>query len=291
MKKNILILACTVSSFTHSMETNNFSIKIYGTIINVTNGPLHVLHNNTCVVGQHQQQLLEFSNIEKSYIPGELSCSHTLKYIENIYSENSSDDDTYKTFEVENRHKLSKNAQTLTTKNKVIRVTEPCISSAGWRRDPQTDRLIPTTSYTIHRFDENHQKTYLDFKDDKAVREASKDLILCYEKALIHGVPHPEKNIAFSTLSADVGFPRDKAAPIAIKTIITFLKNNPHTYNCITLCVQKRSEFTAYKKLLNDYWQRICLLYCVYKNYDTDVALSWLPLDVINHIAWLTINK
>ena len=289
MKKNILILACTFISFAHGMETNNFSIKIYGTIINVTKGPLHVLSNNICVVGQHQQQLLEeFSNIGKYYTPGELSCSHTLNYIENIYSENSSDDDTYKTFEVENRYKLLGNAQTLDTKSAVIRVTEPCISSAGWRRNPQTDKLIPIISYTIHRFDKNHKKTCLDFKDDKAIQEASKDLILCYEKALIHGVQHPEKNIAFSTLSADVGFPRDKAAPIAIKTIITFLKNNPHTYNCITLCVQKRSEFMAYKELLNNYWQRICLLYCVYKNYDTDVALSWLPLDVIHYIVqWI----
>jgi len=88
-----------------------------------------------------------------------------------------------------------------------------------------------------------------------AIEEAGKDLAACYQEALDIVLKKlledkKEKNIAFSTLGADVGFPREKAAPIAVKAIVEFIQHNSGAYDVVELFVKKRFEFALYKELL-----------------------------------------
>jgi len=59
-----------------------------------------------------------------------------------------------------------------------------------------------------------------------------------------------KRSIALDALSTQTGFPREKAAPIAIKAVLDFIQENPDAYDVIQLFVKKRSEFDLYKKLL-----------------------------------------
>jgi hypothetical protein len=96
---------------------------------------------------------------------------------------------------------------------------------------------------------------------DEALKMASKDLGLCYNKVLTAGLRvslnkkdlYPSlRSIAFPTIGTARGFSKVEAAIIAIFTILEFIKNHPKTYSCIELFVKTSFEFTFYEKLLND---------------------------------------
>jgi hypothetical protein len=168
----------------------------------------------------------------------------------------------------------------------IIEITEPCIPSEGWLRDIPTDVLMPHPSYNVERVTTDGKGLQIMFfYGNSAITEASKDLALCYDIALQKGVEEKRKTIAITTLSANVGFPREKAVPIAINRITQFIRNNPGTYERMELCVKKRSEFENYKQFLINYWQKPCLLYCAHK--DENHFLYNIPRDVIHCILQL----
>lgn len=297
MKKNLLIIPSLCTILAHAMETNSFSIMHYGTIINLTKQSLSTVVNNVdlVIVGKYEQQLLQFSPPDFSYTPGKMYYADNTIYTKNKEYDSDSDDDTYKPFTEENRTLLRKGSEQKITSNIVIQIVEPRISQINWYRDPRTNQPTPSPHYAVTRPDKNDPfwSNNLTFDGVQAIIAASKDLALCYITALTDGLyqlsDKKDKSIALATLSADVGFPREKAAPIAVREVLTFVRNNPQAYARIELFVKKRSEFTLYKKLLNAYWERICPLYCAHK--DQDNLLSNVPRDIIDYVTWLMMNR
>jgi hypothetical protein len=274
------------------METIHFfRIMHYGTTINLIKNSLHNADDKVdiLVMGKHEQQLLGFAEFERYYQIGEINYSPYISYKENMDNESTSDDDTYKPFDEENRTKIRQNVTQKTVPNIGLIITEPRIPTNKWIRNPLTNELRLIPSYKVIRPQERSWDSFYSFEDNKAIIEASKDLALCYKNALTEGCKKlsekKDKSIALPTLSADVGFPREKAAAIAVSTILEFVINNPRAYDRIELFVKKRSEFALYKKLLSEYWKRICLLYCA--NTDYEHFLSYVPRDVINYIIQL----
>lgn len=323
MIKNILPLSCILMTSLHAMKTvslveitkTSLSLIYNGTKINLIKGSWEDATDriDLTIVGNQQQHMLieEFDHLDTvgrtywSY--GNRHPIHKRKKEDN----SASDDDTYKPY----RHidkQTWRDGQT--TKKFTMMIEEPCISDStrikryGFFPDNSNimqNITIPTQClntfvYNCHRDVPNRQDMFYDlcFQGNTAIQEASKDLSLCYTKALIEGLKYftyssaKDKNIAFPTLGADVGFPRDKAVPIAIEAIFNFLQDNPNQYNSIHLFVKKRSEFALYKKLLMQRYKPIkviCLLYLMQKDPTQD--FSYLPQDVINHIAWFMYNS
>jgi hypothetical protein len=136
------------------------------------------------------------------------------------------------------------------------------------------------------------------FYKNQAIIAASNDLPLCYTNALTEGLKYfpnsseenndskKNKSIAFPTLSADVGFPRDKAVPITLTSITNFIRNYiSDGYDRIELVVKKRSEFAAYKKFLINYWQKPCLLILAHQ--DNKHFLYTIPRELLDFILRL----
>lgn len=292
MKKNLLIIPSLCTILAHAMETNSFSIMHYGTIINLTKQSLCTVVDNVdlIIVGRHEQQLLQFSSPNFAYTPGEMYYADNTIYTKNKEYDSDSDDDTYKPFAEENKKLLRQETEQKIISTIVIQIAEPRIPQIIWYRDPRTNTPTPTPHYETTRPNKNSPffSHHLTFDGAQAIIEASKDLALCYATALTDGLyqlSKKDKSIALATLSADVGFPREKAAPIAVKEVLTFVRNNPKAYARIELFVKKRSEFTLYKQLLNAYWERICPLYYAHK--DPNNLLSNVPRDIIDYITWL----
>ncbi len=265
-------------------QPDKFSIVLYGTTIDVSTKFLsNIVNIDLFVAGSHEQESLCSSTII-NYPPG------TISYQENIYWENKDHESNYRdnTWEFFGYENQSKKAQKniISQPGRVRVITEPCITLKGWYNNLATNTLIPIPKYEISRFD-THQNMWVPktFNGDQAITEACQDLILCYEKVLEQGIYIQSKSIAIPTLGADVGFPRDKAAPIALNTITHFLMHHPYAYQCIKLWVKNRSEFVAYTTFLTNYWQRPTLLYCTHK--DENHFLYGVPGDIIGYILLL----
>lgn len=264
-------------------KPDKFSIVLYGTTINVSTKFLSNLVNiDLFVAGCHDQCLLKNSDTMNDK-PG------TILYQDHIYWKNKDNksyyhDDTWEFFGHENRIKEAQK-NVISQSAIVMVITEPHITLKGYYHDP-FNTLVPIPRYQVPRFD-THQNLWepRTFDENEAITQASKDLTLCYEKVLEQGVCVESKSIALPTLGADVGFPRDKAAPIALTAITNFLMHHPGAYHRIKLWVKKRSEFVAYTTFLTHYWQKPCLLYCAHK--DENCVLRDIPRDVIGYILQL----
>ena len=96
----------------------------------------------------------------------------------------------------------------------------------------------------------------IEWNGNKAIDEAKEDLAMCYHKALAVASKKigdmRDKKVALSALSTEVGFPRAEAAPVAVKSVVEFIKNNRGLYSLVQLYVKKRSEFTVYETLLRN---------------------------------------
>ena len=320
--KKLLLLAFLFVIPLHAMETvslleitkTSLILSYNGTQIHLTKGAWEDAVDNIdlTVVGNQQQRMLQeeldlLGTIGQTYLPlGSPSYIH----IRTKEHESDSDDDTYKPH---------RQIDTQTWKNsqkrqqQILRIEEPCISYSTrpmkYALPNGTNEMqhltIPAQClnsfvYNCQRAIPNKQDMVLIccFKGDQAIQEASKDLSLCYTKALTEGLEYfnynsPEnKNIAFPTLGADAGFPRDKTVPIAIEAVFNFLQDNPNQYKNVHLFVKKRSEFALYKQLLMQYYKPIkviCLLYWMHKDPTQD--FSYLLDDIINHITWLMYNS
>lgn len=79
-----------------------------------------------------------------------------------------------------------------------------------------------------------------------------KKLASCYFNSLSLAIEHGCKSIAFPNVSTGIyGFPKEKAAVIAIETIIIFLNNNSFIEKVLLVCFDEEN-YTLTKKSLKD---------------------------------------
>lgn len=261
MTKNILILPLLAITFAHGMEINSLPainswiISYNKTKITLTQETLYNIKNKvelTVIGTNHQNELLKDQKKRIVFFPYyEVSKTCLTNYV------------------------LFDNGSTVFAQRGTmpfLQVTEPFITHVSHNSIYHVVRNI----------------RHFEFKNDQAIKEASKDLTLCYEETLNRGLLGlNKKSIALPTLSTEVGFPEDKAAPIAVETVIQFIKNNQH-YDDIYLVVKKDSEFNLYKSLLI---QHTGLLYKIYLFYwthkDQEKNLSLLPREIRDYIIQL----
>ena len=318
MKKKIIIIACLSTGFAHGMQTTylleitekSLSIIAHGTPINLFKESIFEPSNpiSLTVIGNHQQNMLQecpdqLGIVGHTYVSS--SGIHSI-FKRNKDNDSDSDDDTYHPHPHHVDKQTSKNGHTI--RSMILEIDEPYISNStppenyGVCTNDSSEckiftipsRLINNFVYEAHggysiehnRFVGSYCKEI--YEGAIAIEKAAKDLALCYTKALTIGSTlqySDEKSIALPTLSADVGFPREKAAPIAVTTALEYVKNNPEKYKSINFFVKKQSDFALYKKLLMqecNLLEKICLLFCANKAHEH--FLSHIPLDVITQI-------
>jgi len=311
MKKHILLLPFLFPASIHSMETNSlleitkksFNIAYCGTKINVTKKSLFEISDKVTmtIVGKHQQKMLHYYFAENydcigiTYFPGSPIYQKYEEY------DSDSDDDTYKPYEpchLSDTHQH--NFKKLEDKHLITKIIEPCIT--------QTTLLNGQKTYLYNVMRKNvnsvNHVAVLTSIDKTAIEEASKDLIQCYNNVLTFPIEcgtldnhicanklnnSAKPTVALPPLGADVGFPRDKAAPIAITTVLKFIKNNPNAYGTIYFYVKKRSDFARYKLLLMHHTgvlYNICLFILAHK-YDKSSVVSIFPQEIVHYITQL----
>ena len=216
------------------MENNFWSITSYGTKINVNKSSISQADGkvDVIVVGYNQQQMLADSGNNLALSVG--TCFYNQKHGMWIKDKEDDNDDKNKLFIHPTRRVVfSQNINEKSDKNfyattctKPLNIIEPYV------RFDIVDSLL---KYTVERlrpdqYCENKTFNILFFCNEKAIQEAIKDLSLCYinilERIVLDLSKKKQKNIALPTLSTEVGLPRSKAARIAIKTILEFVKNN-----------------------------------------------------------------
>ena len=75
-------------------------------------------------------------------------------------------------------------------------------------------------------------------------------LMNAYQSALDLAVQHHVKVLAFPNISTGIyGFPKDEAAKLAIKTVLSFLSNSAYPEK-VVFCCYDDENFKIYKKLL-----------------------------------------
>lgn len=276
MKKNMLLVASVFTACVQGMETNFWTITFGGTKINLNKGFISDAGDkvDAIVAGINQQLSSHYCNVGKLFE----QCHFVYK--ESRDTDDASDDDSYQPYlgNLTDKRRCLKGVDC-----RVFLMAEPCIR--------QRNKIFV---YSLERPDPEEQNTFdcLCFGGNEAIEEATKDLAFCYREAF-DGVlkkltDKVGKSIAFATLSAGVGFPREKAVPIAVKTLLECIQNNPGAYDRIELFVNKRFEFAWYKLLLMEdcgLIERICLLYCA--NKDPEHLISMWPREIIYYIAKL----
>jgi hypothetical protein len=333
MKKNILIIAAFSTTFAHAMETcslreitkNSLSMQCNGTTINVTKESVSSAADKVIIIvlGMHQQNMF-------------LNDCHFQKAIGSTFNKNlhdhgiyeddndASDDDTYQfyplsvnelnrriayskgeLYDPSGKQEIWKNGNKKNTKIRSLYIAEPCISQLDYSNTKE--KSIKIFTYILNKKPQHgsfYRPLPLQFFGDEAIQEASNDLVFCYKRILAKGLGTleltPQKSIAIPTLSADTGFPRELAAPIAVTTVLEFIKsepkkwnpinNKPVQYDTINFVVNKRSDIALYKKLLvqrcNGVYN-ICLLSWAHKDSE---LLSCLPREIIDYIGLLMLG-
>ncbi|HLJ31019.1 MAG TPA: hypothetical protein VKU36_01150 [Candidatus Babeliales bacterium] len=269
IKKTLLLILsfCGIDAMENNIE---WVVKYQKTKIHLTTESLYDICDkvNIAIVGHHQQDLLFQTH------PDDPRCTGNF-YIRFFI---------YKTKDIQKRK----------DQGMCITVMEPCLKKNSYLNKHQ--QLAKRCEYVSLK----DQALYT----DDALDVASQDLTTCYYNALsfiinTHVIkeyssyakyqPHPNpKSIALPTLSTTTGFPFDDAAPIAIKTVVNFIKAQPECYDDIYLSVDDMMQFNTYKKLLlkrTGSWDKMLLFYLIYKKGNN--ILSFLPHDVIKLILQL----
>lgn len=83
-------------------------------------------------------------------------------------------------------------------------------------------------------------------------RNEAELLASCYRRSLEVAAQHGIKTIAFPNISTGVyGFPKELAAPIAIKTVQIFIEKNPLPGKVI-FCIYGKDNLKIYKELIGE---------------------------------------
>lgn len=250
MKKSMIIVACVSTFFVHGMEINPLSAKPESTKFCVFKGLLFDEDGKVdlIVVGKNQQRLFKQFKASNDIRPG------IVKYSQVVYTKNKDDS------------KCSKPVEKKIINSALLTVVEPCIAHKREKQVEDVSDLFGRPvlmsanehcSYTVQRLSSiiPHKLHWLHqtFDGDEAIREAAKDLVLCYKNVLAEGLKligeKKERSIVFPTLSTEVGFPWEDAVLAAMRAIIEFIKENPYAYSSIKLCIKTQSEFDKYRKM------------------------------------------
>jgi O-acetyl-ADP-ribose deacetylase (regulator of RNase III) len=83
-------------------------------------------------------------------------------------------------------------------------------------------------------------------------KELEQDLSSCYESCLSCAVDHGVRSIAFCCISTgEFHFPQERAAEIAIETVIRFLSNNEDQIDRVVFNVYQDTDYKIYREILN----------------------------------------
>nr|XP_046258645.1 ADP-ribose glycohydrolase MACROD2 isoform X1 [Scatophagus argus] len=82
------------------------------------------------------------------------------------------------------------------------------------------------------------------------------DLTSCYQNSLRLMKEHGLSTVAFPCISTGIyGFPNEPAADIALKTVKSWIEENPDTITRVIFCVFLETDFTIYKKKMSIIFQ------------------------------------
>lgn len=268
--KQLLFIILFFTTIAHTMNTKNnyaFSIVHNNTTIILKKQPITDAHTNIIVIGQNQQTWLKTGQFNNDLTMGKITLqeknnrwAHHI-YHKNMNEDSDSENDTYKPFILKNDptaplHDLFF-IETTEVEPIIFKITEPCIAISPCNAEASNiiENFIHYNFVHYNNEQDINKQTYQKkYEDNEALTKASEKLTICYKNALSLGLIKlyniDKRSIALDALSTKVGFPREKAAPIAIDAIIDFINNFPDAYNRIELFIKKRSEFETYKKLL-----------------------------------------
>jgi len=182
------------------------------------------------VVGEHEKQILKN--------PHYLINSHDDSYRPYDPTQTDSEESWFMTY--------GKNLN-----SKIITVKEPrIVLTTAFDATTQKNEF----TYCYHKKNvKNDLLIHTFYKGDEAITHAAKDLEDCYKEILITlGNTTTKPSIALPTLGTATGFPRDKAVPIVVATILNFLTKYPKLYENIHVMIDKSSEFQLYQKLFDE---------------------------------------
>jgi O-acetyl-ADP-ribose deacetylase (regulator of RNase III) len=75
-------------------------------------------------------------------------------------------------------------------------------------------------------------------------------LASCYRNSLRLGKSHQVKSIAFPSISTGIyGFPIELAAPIALRTTLTFIEENPDAFEKVIFVLFSDDDFDSYTRV------------------------------------------
>ena len=200
------------------------------------------------VFGSNEQRLLAKSFVDGYFVGHTTAFRRKSLYIERKNADSDFEDDTYVSCYNDLRDRSEKDLYKKYLKSIAIEVIEPLLFTSQYSGEYY---------YYAEKKVLDHKNWFYGIKQFgvEAIEDASHDLALCYERVLTTGLlldKEKKKSIALPTLGTAVDFPREKAAPIAVKTILNFVKNNPKAYSRIELFVKKRSDLVLYRTLLAD---------------------------------------
>jgi hypothetical protein len=269
MKKALVIAFCVFSVGIHGAESNKTAMcLVKNTLFLVTRDDMcrytqalsePNVQFDLMVVGSNQQGKLKKVDLNDNISVGiTVLLPNKAIYTLPKTLDSSSDDDRYKPFGVDDND-LWRKANENIMECCVLQIIEPHIMYKVFENNK-----VETYGYSSSRRSATMPSMLFqpDFIGEDAIVQASNDLAMCYNKALTKGLKilQGKKNmrIGFAELSTEVGFPREKAAPIAFRTIIDFIKNNAE-YAFVQLFIKKRCEFAQYKKLIEEYGKNVRL--------------------------------
>jgi hypothetical protein len=320
MKKNILLIACLFSACVYGMETNSWSITFGDTKINLNQGFMI----DTYAQGERKIDLIAMGCYQQEALNGDSSCGSPVGHCylgrdtPRFKAREGSFDRGYKwSSRACNDHKVCTWMFPQREDNPIfVKVIEPVLyfevddearDKANIGSDCDSEELEKYVTYphyeTLRLDSENKFADCVSYEGDQIIEEASKDLALCYANVLLDGLQRlgekKEKSIALPTFgtrcdSLGFAFPRKKAACVAVKSILTFIKDNPNAYDRLELFVEKQSEFKSYIQFLMEgcgLTEKICLLYLIYNSRDDLSSLLHAPQDVISYIALFMCNN
>lgn len=287
MKKNMFLIASIVTASVCGMEitkSNVWTITFGGTKINVHKGDML----DTYADGQKKVDFIAVGHYAQrhkfSFSAFEPFIGKCWKPKEVFFATSNTDNNySFVSYHIKNGKRKALFPEQKDY-NVCIKVGEPQLWEYGihW-------------CYRPRRQLSNGKSIYQDYEGSDAIKEGLQDLEVCYAKVLAYIAEQNDKQLAKAVALPTLGvekytsnvLPKDKAAPIAVKLIIEFIKNNRDAYNCMELFVEEDFEFDLYKELLM-HWrgkENVLLLYCAHK--DSENICSWLLLDLIHCIARL----
>jgi len=253
VKKSVAIIACVSITLLYGMEQQEpkpFSFLVNSTEIQVIHGPLYDADTKKVDIvwaGRKEQRILQAPSFGDCYCVGKIFKSdNNIYYPENPYGKE------YCPFNNQDTT-LWKNALMKKMNTSVMHIVEPTIEVK--KNYHINNKANDFSYYALHdkcdRGMEDRVYEVVCF-GQKAINEASIDLDICYTSALVKTVEQlgtdKKHRIALQNLSTRVGFPLSTAAPVAVKSIIDYLKKHSTHYECVYLFVDTDAEFNIYKE-------------------------------------------